>query len=349
MADVVACAGTGVDVAGAPGEIRILPLGRVKSQKGDFLVDDESVRLIIERFKARRIDLVIDYEHQTLADVQAPAGGWVKDIRKGADALVAKVEWTKKAEEYLKNKEYRYLSPVVLVRKKDQKACALHSAALTNTPAIDGMFPIVNSAGIGIGINTGLTGPEGGAQAMELKALAALFGLPETATEEDVKKAAADSAAAAKRLKKLEEAKDGGELVANSTILSLLGLKEDARTEEVAAQIQALKAGGDARQEIRELKEKLQKMEAEGAVKKALKEGRVTAAQKDWALEYALKDPEGFGKFIQLAAKTVPMGQTELVDAPAGQAGLEEVSAKVLKNLGLTDEDIKKYANKEGI
>ena len=346
MADMFACAGTGVDVTGAPEEIRILPLGMVKSQKGDFLVDDESVRLIIGRFKARRIDLVIDYEHQTLADVQAPAGGWVKDIRKGEDALVAKVEWTAKAAEYLKNREYRYLSPVVFVRKKDGKACVLHSAALTNTPAIDGMFPIVNSMGADIEMDMG-AGPEGGT--MELKEWAELFGLPGTATEEEVKKAASDSVAAAKQLKELEKTKSGGGPAANNTILSLLGLKEDARTEEVAAQIQALKAGGDARQEVLELKEKLQKMEAGETVKKALKEGRITAAQKDWAMEYALKDPEGFAKFTQLAPQAVPMGQMELEDAPAGQAGQEAMSVKVLKNLGLTSEDIEKYANKEEI
>ena len=54
------------------------------------------------QFKGRHLDLVIDYEHQTLKDVQAPAGGWIKDIYKGDDALVAKVEWTPKAQEYLK-------------------------------------------------------------------------------------------------------------------------------------------------------------------------------------------------------------------------------------------------------
>jgi len=46
---------------------------------------------------------------------------------------------------YLKNREYKYLSPVVLVRKKDHKALQLHSVALTNPPAINGMVPIVNS------------------------------------------------------------------------------------------------------------------------------------------------------------------------------------------------------------
>ena len=82
-----------------PKEIKILPLGLVHSQKGDFRVDDESVELIRQQFKYRKLDLVIDYEQQTLKDIQAPAGGWIKDIYKGDDAVIAKVEWTPRAEE----------------------------------------------------------------------------------------------------------------------------------------------------------------------------------------------------------------------------------------------------------
>ena len=140
--ETMICAADPASLEGVPREVKILPLGRVQSMKGTFEVDDESCRTIMAQFKGRHLDLVIDYEHQTLKDVQAPAGGWIKDIYKGDDALVAKVEWTPKAQEYLKNREYRYLSPVVTVRRKDRKAIGLHSVALTNTPAIDGMFAI---------------------------------------------------------------------------------------------------------------------------------------------------------------------------------------------------------------
>ena len=95
---IVICSGGMVDVEGVPEEIKILPLGHVHSQKGDFEVDDESVELIRKQFKSRKLDLVIDYEHQTLKDVQAPAGGWIEDIYKGEDAVVAKVKWTDKAK-----------------------------------------------------------------------------------------------------------------------------------------------------------------------------------------------------------------------------------------------------------
>lgn len=176
--------------------------------------------------------------------MQAPAGGWIKDLYKGNDAIIAKVEWTPRAAEYLKNKEYRYLSPVVLVRKRDQKATAIHSVALTNTPAIDGMFALVNSLDI--------EDISEGGRIMDLKELAKLLGLPETVAEEEIRKVMAEAARAAGQLKELEAGQHGegdaaaedAEVVANSTILSMLGLKADARTEDVAASIMALKVGG---------------------------------------------------------------------------------------------------------
>lgn len=128
-----------------PDKIKILPVGKINSEKGDFIVDEESYSAMKTEMQRRGIDIVIDYEHQTLQDVQAPASGWVKELIYTPEAIVAKVEWTPKAKEYLKNKEYRYLSPVVLTRKSDSKAVVLHSLALTNTPAINGMFAIVRN------------------------------------------------------------------------------------------------------------------------------------------------------------------------------------------------------------
>lgn len=129
----------------APEYIRVLPLGYVSSEKGDFIVDKESFSMMKEHMEHRAIDIVIDYEHQTLRDVQAPAGGWIKELVLKSDGIFAKVEWTDKAKNYLQNKEYKYLSPVVLIRKKDRRASQLHSVALTNIPAINGMTPIINS------------------------------------------------------------------------------------------------------------------------------------------------------------------------------------------------------------
>ena len=348
MAKLIACAGQGVELSGVPTEIKILPLGRVHSQKGDFNVDDESFELIRKQFKDRKLDLVIDYEHQTLSDVQAPAGGWIKDIYKGDDALIAKVEWTPKATEYLKNKEYRYLSPVVMVRKRDQKATALHSVALTNTPAIDGMFPVVNSLTIEDYSEGGTT--------MDLKEIAKALGLPETATEEEVKKAVEEAGKAAQKIKEMEEKGEGStgegadasaEVVANSTILKLLELDENAKTEDVAASIMALKAGApDTQAELLALKQRMAERDADEEVQKALKAGKITAAQSEWAKSYALKDMEGFKGFVDKAPVVVPQGKLDLKDAPAA-SNSDEVDVAILKNMGVSMEDVKKYNKKE--
>ncbi len=128
-----------------PDIIQILPIGYVSSQKGNFMVDSESYALINKRMKSRNIDIVIDYEHQTLGNEQAPASGWIKKLILKSDGIYAYVEWTENAKEYLKNKEYRYLSPVVIVRNNDKKAIEIHSVALTNSPAINGATAIINS------------------------------------------------------------------------------------------------------------------------------------------------------------------------------------------------------------
>lgn len=129
----------------APGEFQLLPRGRIDIE-GDApaLIDDESVRLIIQHYGRRGNDMVIDYEHQTLKDVQAPAAGWIKKIvDKGNDGLWAIVDWTKRAKEYLANKEYRFFSPVILIRPSDRKVIAVLNVALTNAPMINNLQPIV--------------------------------------------------------------------------------------------------------------------------------------------------------------------------------------------------------------
>ncbi len=130
-----------------PEEVQLLPAGEVRPKgKMQFLMDEEGMQLMLAAFNKSDTDLVIDYEHQSLSGSEAPAAGWIKGlIDKGAEGLWAKVQWTDRAKEYLRKREYRYISPVVLVRKKDGRAVELLGAALTNLPAIDGMAPVVNS------------------------------------------------------------------------------------------------------------------------------------------------------------------------------------------------------------
>ena len=257
------------------------------------------------------------------------------------DVIVGKVEWTPKGREYIANKEYRYLSPVVLVRKSDNKAVVLHSAALTNTPAIDGMFPIVNSASLE---DFEIEGEGKKENMMELNKLIKLLGLPESATEEDVTGKITEILSALDAQKGDPEKKDGGtELVANKTILDLLELPADAKIADVAAQIMACKAGDTALQErVKQLENAEKQRNADDLVLQAMKDGKISAAQKDWATTYALSDPEGFKVFVEKAPVVVPVGKLAHGD-DRKKDGMSEVDMKILKDLGISKEDAEKY------
>lgn len=340
MKDFFILKGGGVELTGAPETITILPLGHVVSSKGEFDVDEGSFQAMKAQIAQRGVDLVVDYEHQTLKGVEAPAAGWVKELKLEDGNIVAVVEWTPRGAEYLKNREYRYLSPVVNVRKTDNKAIGLHSLALTNTPAIENMTPIVNSDNF-----------EGGNENMDMQKLAAALGLGPDATEEQLMEALQAMVAENKSLKEGKQPGDEA-TVANKTVCDLLGLKAGAPTEDVTAKIMELKGGiidgVNVLEELKALKQQNAQRDADEAVTLALKAGKITPAQKDWARSYALADPKGFGAFVEKAPQVVPMGEIDLGGGVVlKSAAPDEATTLVCKQLGVSQEDLEKYGKEE--
>ena len=336
-----------MEVGGAPEIISVLPLGHVKSAKGEFDVDGESFAAMKAQIAQRGVDLVVDYEHQTLTGEQAPAAGWVKELFLDDGQIKARVEWTDRAKAYLSNREYRYLSPVITVRKADNKAMGLHSIALTNTPAIEHMEAIVNSLNF-----------EGGQNTMDfMKELAKLLGLGEDATEEQVKEALKVCLEENKSLKEsaAEAAKqqppEDDKVVANKEVCELLGLKAGAATADVAAAIMALKSGNiggvNLVEQVKSLEAKLADRDAEEAVEMALKAGKITPAQREWAKGYALKNLEDFRGFVEKAPQVVPMGDVGGSESLALKRDeVDEATLLVCKQLGISTEDVKQYGMK---
>ena len=188
-----------------PGRIMVAPWGEVKSSVGMFVVDEESGKKVIDAFKAHGTDIPVDFEHQTLGGSYAspqgtaPAAGWIKSLEAvPGEGLMADVEWTEEAKRMLAAKQYRYLSPVAIIRKRDRRVMSLHSVALTNKPAIVGMSAIVNKA---VGENC----------QVELQALRSVLGIDEGEELELI------LAAAGERIRVLEKSaveKEAAELVA---------------------------------------------------------------------------------------------------------------------------------------
>lgn len=115
---------------------------------GAFALDKSDLEKMKINFDKKKTDLVIDYEHQSLNGSVAPAAGWIKEMFLKDNELWGRVEWTDKAKEFIKNREYKYLSPVYEFFGIDEKtgACTgvrIHSASLTNTPFIDELGEVV--------------------------------------------------------------------------------------------------------------------------------------------------------------------------------------------------------------
>jgi len=325
------------DVEGkVPAEIQVIPYGHHDTPKGPFTLDDEGARGIIAAFEAQTNDMVIDYEHQTIADppVEAPAAGWIKKlVNRGAEGIWAVIEWTERAKQYIANREYRYVSPVFLKRVSDNRVIRLINVALTNQPNIDGMVPLANKLGFEGDTNT---------KEATMKELWKLLGLSEDAKEEA-------AVAAVNKLRGDLEAKRVV-VIASKGVLDALGLAETATESEIIGTIEAMKQShtsiADVVKELNTLKSGLIQRDADGAVEMAMKEGKITPAQKDWALDYAKRDLEGFRVFVSKAPVVVIEGKVVTEHKETG-AGIDDVQAQINKMCGVDEETFRKY-NKGG-
>lgn len=128
--------------------------------------------------KIRGIDPAIDYAHRSTEE----AAGWVKDAEVRPNGLWVLVEWTKKAAEAIKNKEFRYFSPDFADEWTDAQGNkhkdVLFGGGLTNRPFLKDLIPINLSEVYGKEIQED--------ENMELtEQLREALGLSEDATEED--------------------------------------------------------------------------------------------------------------------------------------------------------------------
>jgi len=316
---------------GAPAEIQVIPYGNVDTPKGPYTLDAESALAVMDAFSGMTNDMVIDYEHQTLQGVEAPAAGWIKQlINKGEDGIWAVVEWTDRAKQYIANKEYKYVSPVFLKRISDNKVIRLINVALTNQPNIDGMVPLVNKDSE---YRFEANDKKEKEDVNMWKELLKILGLAETATEQDA-------------IVAVNKLKEPVRVVANKGVLDALGLKEGATEAEITGTIMAMKQShtqvADLATQVSQLQASLAEKDAGDLVAMAMKDGKITPAQKEWADEYAKRDPEGFKVFVAKAPVVVVMGKVITPEKP-GEGSLDETQLAVNKQMGLDDETFKKY------
>jgi phage I-like protein len=235
-------------------EIMLMPWGQVKTADGrDFVVDEESGRLISATFAEGKKDIPIDFEHTTTGQRltptgAAPAAGWITSIRaKNGEGIFAMVKWNDSTRAMIKDDEYRYLSPVIGIRTKDRKAVAVESAALTNKPAIVDMERLA--------ARETDTGDEP-MNFTELKAalIAAGVTLKDDAEGDDILNAAKAFVETA--------AKTKAESPPLSAIAAKLGLAKDATTEMIVAKVDAMQVDTVPAVEYKALAAKVETLES---------------------------------------------------------------------------------------
>jgi len=306
--------------------------GELSEKDGRFFVDRQAFELVRAGIEKRGNEIVWDYEHQTLTQAKAPAAGWIKELRwTDGVGIEARVEWTEEAAEYIAKKEYRYFSPVFMVNKKDKRVSGLHSVALTNSPKTNNLTPLLAKLGA-----EHQPTPE---DDMEfLKQLIAKLGLADDATEDQVL-AVVDGL---NEKSKTVAAKE----VIPPDVITALGLKDSDDASVVVASIHALKQtekGMVAKADFDALKATLATRDANEAVAGALKAGKITPDQKDWATEYAKRDLTGFNTFVAKAPVVIPTDKLPDGDRIIAKQQVDSETVKVASMFGNTAEDIKKY------
>lgn len=159
----------------------LCPVGVHSGMIGDMVVAQVCDRAAFEQvIAAFKPEVLVDFEHRAENTDDTTAAGWVQQLRVNQrTGLEGFIRFSDIGAEAVRGRRLRFLSPVWHLDAAG-RPLSLKSVALTNTPNFD-LRPVLNKAQGGE--------PQQKGQA-KMNKLAALYGLPETATEDDILAAA---------------------------------------------------------------------------------------------------------------------------------------------------------------
>lgn len=331
--------------------VQLLPAGTFRAQDGRpvecpaWVLDEANAPMVLAQAQRRINRFVIDYEHQTQQAEHngqpAPAAGWFDSanlvFRPGEGLFASAVEWTPRAAEFIRNKEYRYISAVFGYDKQTGVVLFLICAALTNTPALDGLSD-VSLAALSARFLSADAAPapsSGGTSEHDpmnpvLKALLTALGLAESATEQE-------AVAALTAIK--------------STAAAVAGLNVEIATLKSAspdpARFVPIEKFAQLNTELVQLKAADVDRQVDDLLTKARADGKVTPAAEDVWRSVGKVDIAQLKKLIDATPANPALGgqsQTggQPQGAPAGE--LDATALAVCKAMGLTPEQYKSGA-----
>ncbi len=322
--------------------IQVLPAGRFKAKDGrpasiapcsEWVCGPEQARQIIAKANQQANRMVIDYEHQTLNAEKngqpAPAAGWFKSMewRDGEGLFATDVAWTEAAAKAIDGDEYLFISPVFSFDPDTGEVLAMHMAALTNNPGLDGMQTVALSA---------LLSPEKETQMNPLlQALLKALGLSEQTPE--------DQALAALNAHLMKAKSDADQVVALTAERANKDTQIAALTAAAGkpdpAQYVPVSVVSGLQSQVAALTAQMSGREVDETVKAALSNGQLLPAQEAWARDLGQSNLAALKSFIATAPKIAALtgnqnGGRAPEAAVPGAEGLDASTLAVCRMMG---------------
>ncbi len=319
MKKSVALNSVGLDHDGCcPEWVELIPSGLVVGRDGRRW-KNEAPEKIVQHFAELGRDLPIDVEHASEHKAPngepAPAVGWVSGIESRDGAIWGRITWNNKGRTLVSEKEYRYLSPVILYRPEDKMILGLTSVGLTNQPNL--RLPALNQ-------EQGIS-PE---EKTMFKALLAALGLPENASE-------AEAVARVGVLK--------------NDVARAMNRAENPDLEKFVPRADydaVLAKAENARKQLHDFEERQLARTIDELIGQALEEGKITPATKDYHVAQCRQEG-GLERFRDYC-KTAPViaGDSGLDGKQPEQqkTALNTEESQVCTMLGLDAEQFQKTA-----
>lgn len=319
------------------GRIQLLPYGKFRAADGRptdveaWYVTDTNGADVVALANNQRNPLPIDYEHQIIHSLkngkEAPSAGWMEYFYFTPQGIFADVRWTDKAADYIKNGEYRYIS-AVFAYDTDGYVRKIFHAALTNTPALDGMDEAMVAASVN------LLQEDNPMDKKLLAALCTLFALKADASEADItEKVTALSAAKGDSPVDLLDvyAKLAEKEQSVAALSTQVGTPDPAKFVPVE-QVAALQADFNA------LKTSVEADKKAALITAALSQGKLAPALKDWAQSLSV---EALSAYLEKApAMAALSGEPQAKGDPEQKvAALSAAESAAAKALGLSEKD----------
>ena len=295
--------------------IQLLPAGEISTKDGrsPFYMDDAEAVIATSFELANGNSLPVDYNHAIdLAEpkgARTPAAGWILAMEARSNGIWGQIEWTPSALKAILDREFRHISPV-LMHSKSRQVYSIARASLTNNPNLT--MVALNAAGKG--------------KDME--------------TEQFLS-----------RLREVLELEDDADFTA--ILKALQGMLESRNSADPTKYV-PLETFQKTVEKLNRLNKGISLQSAENHVDHAIGDGHLMPFMRDWAVSLCTADRQVFDDFIAGAGKPVK-DFVDTLQRPAitvtksmhQRSGGEIIPDEISANLGLSDEDIKKYGQKE--